>query len=283
MNLIPTRWYTVFFMPGALSITLMATGLFLMWRWSRRPAASRGSLRRPSLPAVAGLALLYVSSTPLMATWLARTLERQVPFLPAEEAPKADAIVVLGGGQQGHATDHGRSHLFMHHAGDRLETGLRAFHAGKAPLLVLGGGSIPLPDRPLVGDFLRRVAVERGVPDAAIVSCGPANYTTDEMAQLAEAMRARGVRSVLLCTSALHMPRARRIVEALGFRVTCLPCDFETLGAAERLHPLLLVPRGLALAQTENCLKEWLGLLSLKLGATGPDSSPRLRPAAPAP
>jgi hypothetical protein len=29
----------------------------------------------------------------------------------------------------------------------------------------------------------------------------------------------------------------------------------------------LLMPRGLALSQTETCLKEWIGLAALRLGA----------------
>jgi uncharacterized SAM-binding protein YcdF (DUF218 family) len=259
VNLIPTRWYTVLFMPSSVSLLLMAVGLVLLWRCLRgTPSAGRGARLGLSL-VTAGFTLLYLASTPLVAAWLSRSLERQTPYLDPEKAPQADAIVVLGGGQQGYVAEDGSIRLFTHHAGDRFETGLRAFELGKAPLLVLGGGSLPVPGDPLVGDLLRRMARQRGVPDDRIISCGRALYTTDEIAQLADSMRARGVKHVLLCTSASHMPRARMIMERLGFQVTPLPADFDTRGSAERFTLMMLVPRGGALAQTENGLKEWIG------------------------
>lgn len=261
MNLIPTRWYTVLFMPSSVSLLLMAIGLVLLWRQMRRtPAASRTPRLGPTM-VTAGFTLLYLASTPLVAAWLSRSLERQTPYLDPERAPKADAIVVLGGGQQGYEAEDGSIRLFSHHASDRFETGLQAFELGKAPLLVLGGGSLPVPGNPLVGDLLRHIAQRRGVPNDRIIACGPAMYTTDESAQLAKSMRARGVEHVLLCTSANHMPRARLLMERLGFLVTPLPCDFETRGAAERFSLMMLAPRGIALAQTENGVKEWIGLL----------------------
>jgi uncharacterized SAM-binding protein YcdF (DUF218 family) len=77
---------------------------------------------------------------------------------------------------------------------------------------------------------------------------------------LATSLRQRGVKHVLLCTSAIHMPRARLLMERLGFQVTPIPGDFDTRGAVERFSPLLLIPRGGAMAQTENGLKEWVGM-----------------------
>ncbi len=265
VNLIPTRWYTMLVMPSTLSMVLMAAGLFLLLRQLRKPQVDRAGTRRAASLALVGLALLYTSSTPLVATLLARSLEVQTEVLLPEEAPQADAIVVLGGGQQGHLTESGKAWPFTHHAGDRLETGLRAFQLGRAPLLVLGGGTLDLPGQPLVGDYLRSQAEARGVPADRIVTVGAARYTTDESMQMAQLMHDRGVKRVLLCTSASHMPRARLIMERLGFGVTPMPCDFDTRGAAERFSPLLLVPRGGALSLTENCLKEWLGLGAVRL------------------
>ncbi len=261
MNLIPTRWYIMFFMPSGVSVALIALGLFLAWRQLRRQPFETGRCRKALAIAASGLAILYFASTPWVAALLARSLERQTPFLRPEDAPLADAIMVLGGGQQGHVSEAGETHLFTKAAGDRFEIAVRAFKAGRAPILALGGGEFGLPDRPLVSDYMRRLAIERGVPPEAMLACGQALYTSDETARLAVQLKSLGVLHVLLCTSAIHMPRARLIVERLGFRVTPVPCDFETLGSAERFRWLMLVPRGQALAQTENSVKEWIGLL----------------------
>jgi hypothetical protein len=65
------------------------------------------------------------------------------------------------------------------------------------------------------------------------------------------------------------MMRARITFARLAVEVIALPCDFQTLGAAERFSAAQLIPRGIALSQSETCLKEWLGTLVLLLSGKG--------------
>ncbi|MGA1266482.1 MAG: YdcF family protein [Phycisphaerales bacterium] len=260
MNLLPTRWYTMFFMPSFAGLALLAAGLLgLLW-WSRGVGVPAWRRHAAVAMSVAGMLILYLASTPLVATWLTRSLERLTPHLRVSDAPPCDAIVVLGGGQQAYLADDGSMHVFTHHAGDRMEQGIQAYLAGKAPLLAVGGGAFELPGLPPVSNCMAEQARSRGIPAEAVIEGGPALYTVDESQGVARQLQQRGVRRVLLCTSAVHMPRARLLYERLGLEVVPLPCDFDTRGAGERFSPLLLVPRGLALAQTENALKEWIGL-----------------------
>ena len=263
MNLIPTRWYTMFIMPSSIGIALIAVGVMLLVMRARR-GEHWPRLRWPAAMAGAGLLMLYVASTPLVATALSWSLERMTPYLRPEDAPLADAIVVPGGGQWRYEAPGGAEHLFSRNV-DRLDQGIRAFKAGRAPRLVMGGGGFETPNGSMVGDFLRTEAIARGVPPEAVLACGMALYTTDEGATIAELLKPFGARRVLLCTSATHMPRARLVYERLGFEVIAVPCDFDTRGAAERFSLMMLVPRGLALYQTENCVKEWIGLTLARL------------------
>lgn len=264
MNLVPTRWYTALFMPSTISILLIAIGVWLLWRSMRTGASTR--LARRSLGCiVSGLTLLYLFSTPLVATLLAWSLERQSRSLPVTDLPRCDAIVMLGGGQAVHVHTDGRVEQFGKHAGDRFERAIQLFKAGKAPLLATGGGQIDVPGSPMNGAWLADLAVQRGVPRSAIVEGGPALYTSDECEGISTALKQRGVRTLLLCTSAYHMPRSRLAYEQAGFSVTPVPCDFDTRGMAETFSPAMLLPRGVALAQSECCLKEWLGLTAYRL------------------
>ena len=268
MNLVPTRWYTSLFMPSTISMVLMVVGLWLLWR-SMQPRSHRRMARAGFALAATGLATLYAFSTPLVATLLAWSLERQSSSMPAAALPQADAIVMLGGGQAVHVHADGRLEQFGKHAGDRFEKAIEAFKAGKAPLLATGGGQIDVPGSPMNGAWLADMAMQRGVPRTAIVEGGAALYTSDECEGISTALKQRGVKSILLCTSAYHMPRARLAYERAGFAVTPVPCDFDTRGAAERFSPTLLMPRGIALSQSEHCLKEWMGLIAYRLSPTG--------------
>ena len=217
-------------------------------------------MRPAAAVALCGTLLLYLACTPLVATLLSRSLERMTPYLRPEDAPRADAIVVLGGGQSAHVASDGSVHLQGGRGADRLDVGIRAFKAGKAPLLVMGGGSFGITSGEVVGDYLASEAVNRGIPADAILACGDAKFSTDEGAAVAAMLNPRHAHTLLLCTSATHLPRARLIYQRLGFEVVCIPCDFDTRGGGEGFSPLMLVPRGQALTQTENAVKEWLGL-----------------------
>ena len=255
-------------MPSCLGLVLVAIGAWLVWRSMRAGARAR-SPRAGLLCVGSGGALLYLASTPLVATWLAWSLERQTPFAPMSQVPNAGAIVVLGGGQSAFLNEGGDLHWFMQHAPDRFDRAIEAFRAGKAPVLAVGGGVLAMPGEPRVSDFLRERAIDRGVPADAILACGEVRFTSDEGVEIVRQLRERGVDSILLCTSGYHMPRARMVYESMGMRVVPLPADFLSQGAAERFSPLLLVPRGVALGQTETCLKEWLGIAAGSLLGPG--------------
>ena len=155
MNLVATRWWSMLFMPSCVLMAGIAVGLaWCLWSWRR------GKAPRQAWPAVALAAgsafLLYLASTPLVARWAAWTLEREVPAIAVERLPVADAIVVLGGSMYATQREDGSVHLYAKHAGDRFDTALAAYRAGRAPLMVFGGGgTLGVPLLSLLGYPIR--------------------------------------------------------------------------------------------------------------------------------
>ena len=261
MNLVATRWWSTLLLPSGLLMATLGLGLLLLlvaWRRGRRPSQARFAC----LLAFGSAFLLYLASTPLVATWLARGIESRHPPLDPGSLPTADAIVVLGGGMHASTAPDGAVRLYMRHASDRFEAAMEAWERGRAPLLAFGGGGTGVDGTPSEGEWNRTRAIGRGVPaDRAL--CGPAaRYTSDESEGIAAALRVRGVRRIIVCTTAMHMPRALRNYRNLGFEATALPADFATRGESERFSPLLLIPRGLALSLTDSWAKERLGMLA---------------------
>ena len=258
MNLVATRWWSMLFMPSCVLMVGIVLGVFLMlraWRRGKRP----GEARFACWLTAASVVMLYLASTPLVARWAAWTLEKNYPPIDVKTLPVADAIVVLGGAMYATEGVDGVVHLYAHHAGDRFETGLAAFRAGRAPIMVFGGGSTGIPGTPTEGEWNRSRAVERGVPAAAAIAAGRALYTSDESQLVATLLRERGAKTLIVCTSAMHLPRAAEHYRGLGFTVTPLPADFSMRGVAEAWSWALLVPRGLALSQVDSAIKEWMG------------------------
>jgi uncharacterized SAM-binding protein YcdF (DUF218 family) len=260
MNLVATRWWSMFFMPSSVLIIALALGVFLMlraWRRGKRPSEARFACGLT----VTSLVVLYLASTPLVARWVAESLERQNPPVDAVTMPVADAIVVLGGSMYATVGPDGTTLLYARHASDRFETAMLAFSAGRAPIIAFGGGGTGVPGTPTEGEWNRARAIARGAPADRAIAGPVALYTSDESEGIARVLRERGVKRIILCSSAMHLPRARMNYEKLGFEVTPLPSDFATRGAAEDWSWALLIPRGMALSQVDAGVKEWMGLL----------------------
>jgi uncharacterized SAM-binding protein YcdF (DUF218 family) len=136
--------------------------------------------------------------------------------VPADPG-KADAIVVLGGGAE---WPHGElSSTALH----RTIHGIRLYSEGLAPLLVLSGAqgrTLPSPSA-----RRRALALACDVPDQAIITDERATTTRDEATRVAELLRPRDARSILLVTDPYHMVRARRLFERAGLTVRPAPAN----------------------------------------------------------
>jgi len=117
--------------PLGLSSGLLLLVFFLVW-WGRRRLAAAFLLL--------ALSMLWASSMPVTATWLAASLERQYLPVPVTQSPTADAIVVLGGGVG--AVVPPRLYPDLGGGADRVLHAARLFAAGKAPWVIVSGGSI---------------------------------------------------------------------------------------------------------------------------------------------
>ena len=125
----------------------------------------------------------------------------------------ADAIVVFGSAQYD-----GVPSLDLK---ARLDEALTLFHQGRAPLVAVTGGK-------LAGDVFSEAGVSaayliaRGVPAAQIIS-GGGNDTYENVSSVADPLKARGVKTVLVVTDRFHEDRAMAICSTFGFSPSPAP------------------------------------------------------------
>ena len=153
---------------------------------------------------VAG-ALMLVAASPI---------PRALAYAWALNAPPhgADAIVVLGAGVRW-------PDRLPCVSLQRLEHGVRLYHAGYAPRLILTGGTDP--HHPAVSAeavVMRGAALRLGVNPGDIVIETEATRTYENGLHVARLMHRQAWGSAIIVTDALHMRRAHLVFQRLGIR-----------------------------------------------------------------
>jgi uncharacterized SAM-binding protein YcdF (DUF218 family) len=190
-----------------------------------------------------------------------------------EEIPQAEAIVVLGGGTE--SAQYPRPLVEVNSAGDRVIYAAQLYHQGKAPVILLSGGNItwlggrtttPAQDMAELMEMLN-------VPAEAVWLQSESENTRDDAELSVQMLKERGVRRILLVTSAIHMPRSMALFEHLEIEAIPAPTDYtitqagwDNLFAPDPQAFLVnIMPNASSLSLTTNALKEYLGLLVYRL------------------
>jgi uncharacterized SAM-binding protein YcdF (DUF218 family) len=230
--------------PLGTALALALVGLLL-----QRPARRSGTVLL-----VFALAWLWLWSTPAVSEALQEQVESRYPALAAESLPKADAIVLLGGAMAPPA----RGHIYpdLGSAADRIWHAARVFRAGKAPLLLASGGSDPGVTDLSEAASMAGLLTEFGVPRASILLEDKSRTTGENARFSAPLLQSRGVKRILLVTSALHMPRAVAEFERAGFQVIPAATDHAQ---AQYTGVQLWLPDTDALDNSARTMKEVVG------------------------
>jgi uncharacterized SAM-binding protein YcdF (DUF218 family) len=198
--------------------------------------------RGPAILAGLGVILMTAVGSTSLAGRMLGSLERPYAGVKIEDLPKADAIVMLGGGSTPSRYEACGVHLTP--AGDRLVMAHEVHRLGKAPVLLLGGNVSKLDGvRKFESEIVRDLIKTWGIPDEAIIPLGENQDTHDEALKTAALAKEHGWHRVLLVTSACHMRRASGVFRAQGLEVIPVPCNFLTTVATAPPPPGLSVPR----------------------------------------
>jgi uncharacterized SAM-binding protein YcdF (DUF218 family) len=254
MSILLDKIVPVFAYPAGFAVlSVLACLLFLAWGW-----------RRTGLTLlVCGTLYMWLAATPVVAAFLASSLERQYPVVPMQNLPAADVIVVLGGSIN--APTSANPNPDMKESIDRVIHAARLFRAGLAPRIIASGGQLfPHPDRAPEAEYAAQMLGQLGVGEASILQEGSARNTYENGVLTARLMADNSLETALLVTSAWHMPRAAAVFRRAGVRFT--PVATDTLSSSiDTGFPFGYLPSAEALMQSTLCLKEWIGLAVYRL------------------
>ena len=198
----------------------------------------------------------------MMYRWMGLGLEREWPVVMAKDAPKADAIVLLGGGMGANTNVY--PYAEMWNGADRVWHAARLYKAGKAPIVIPTGRGEQTSTVPLLRDL--------GVPEGAIVVEGEAR-NTEENARFVEKIlgtkNTKGTKmKVLLVTSAWHMRRSVLMYRKYAPSLEIIPAAADYEATVNTSHPFCfkdIWPDTNALFANSYIFKEYLGYWGYRL------------------
>ena len=254
----------------AVTLLVYPLGLFFLGLFAAFYFRKRGWQRLSSTSKWAAFLFLLLASNPLFSIWLAGKLERIHPQAPISSLQKHDAIVVLGGGLAIPQAPALTTQLVS--GSDRYWHAAQIFKAGKADYLLIAGGNVfdSYDDQ---GDILpgeayyaAQLLMQWGVSKSAIRFDDLSRTTAQNRDNISSLLLDVNAKSVILVTSALHMPRAKLEFKELGLQITPMSADV-LIRETDRPLILSLLPSASALALTTKAMHEYYGLVAIWLSS----------------
>ena len=255
-------------------------------------------LRAASCMLAVSFVWFWFWSMPIVGGWLCIALEENFPVILAEDVPKADAIVLLGGGIGG-STNYPYADLGP--AADRAWHAARLWKTGKAPIIIPSNVGAELADIKLLMDlgvprasvvletravnteenvkFVREILAEKVKREGGIFNayppaegCPQSGCTSRGETQSRGVRRdfseggvvggCVGARRVLLVTSACHMKRSLYLFKKYAPEIECIPAatDYQALPWKDEPFKLRsLLPSIGAFAHSNDFIHEYIG------------------------
>lgn len=232
-----------FVLPPGVNLFALVFGMLFMRRSPR--------LRR--IVVAGAIGTLWLWSTPFVAGWQGRSLERHAP-LDLSSIGDAQAIIVLSGGRYTDAPEYDGADTIADDTLERVRYGAKLARDLRLPVAVTGGSVIEYENAAL-GSMMAQVLREEFQTPVRWVEERSRNT-----AQNASELRALlPVQHIILVTHAIHMPRAISAFERVGFTVTAAPMGFR---ASKKISYSVLdwLPSMSALVTSRSVLHEWIGM-----------------------
>jgi uncharacterized SAM-binding protein YcdF (DUF218 family) len=241
--------------PLGFALLLIAAGVVLLF--CRRHALGR------ILVLFALVELYFFSSDPL-SPLLVRSLERM--YNPSASFPAASAVVLLCGGEVPGLPP--RMYDEVNEAGDRIFYAARLIKQGAAPRLIITGGNVPFM-REIGGSLAQvncRLLTGPFAVDPSVILLEQKSRNTYENAVFTKNIldSLKLPPTIILVTSAMHMPRSAALFKKIGCTVYAAPTDYRA-DVPFCLYPVFMFPNAAALDNSTCALHEIYGIIAYKL------------------
>lgn len=253
----------MFFFSKLATFVLLPPGLFFLAFLLASLLLFSGKRRAGTIVVCVSLLLFYSLSTPVFSDLLIRPLEDRYPPYGITSTGAGDLkdalVVVLDAGNVDRSPEEALRSSLGDESLKRLVYGLRIAKTLSLPLVFTGGRPYPKEGVEIESAAPRRFIAESGFAGQGYFD--DESRTTRESAK--NVARLYHPASVILVTSAYHMPRSVASFEKAGLKVLAAPTDYKAARSPTTF--LDFFPSPGAFGASYRALHEYLGLLGYAL------------------
>lgn len=206
-------------------------------------------------------------SLPFTSMALLNSLQdRHRTFKPSANSEPADAVIALGGGIR--PLSDSELNRELGEAGDRLAVAIAIVKSRYAKHLVISGGFPASQTSKTDTDeasLAKSIAIRSGLKEEQIITNQNGYNTNAEARFIATLTADKKWKSLIISTSAYHMPRSLKKISFLSdSSLIAAPSDFRKVRTAKLFNNSqlnLFVPTLSALNESTRSIKEYLGIL----------------------
>lgn len=236
----------------AAPLTWVFVALLFAVPWPRRKVPS---VKRTRIAVGSALLVLLLFSNVWVSKRLFYALEVGAKNTQKQDVTY-DAVILLGGMYDGWNAGPMPEGLALNDNVERVLVAFDLLRRGKAKNVLITAGPND-GENPTEAEVMRDLLVRWGIESSRIVVEGASANTRENALFSKPLIEERGYSSLLLVTSAFHMPRAEACFRAVGIEVDTLPVDYRETHTAS--IPTNVLPRAGNLDLSTRALREWLG------------------------
>ena len=227
-------------------------GLLIAWI-TKRPRLARYSFRGSVI------CLLVFSNTVIFCEFV-RMWEPEGTKI--EDVGHYDCAVVLGGMAE---WDNSHDRLSIRRGGDRIWQAINLYHLGKVDKILISGqnGFIGSDELDEANQF-KEILLQNGIPDEDVLVEDKSKNTHENAVETKKVIDVHPeIQTILLVTSALHMPRSQACFEKEGFEnFDCFTTDHFTGETRGYNIGQIILPNVSNFVSWQSLIHEWIGYVS---------------------
>jgi uncharacterized SAM-binding protein YcdF (DUF218 family) len=207
--------------------------------------------------------MLYLCSNSFVVDEIARAWEPETPDYYMMDT-KYDVAIVLGGIGR---IDERQNRFDFQYSADRLFQTLELYHKGRVKQILFSGGSgsIRFPEHK-EGVYVKKYLNSIKIPDSSLIMETNSKNTYENAIfskKILDSLHFNG--SILLVTSAYHIPRSMAVFKKAGFTNLTPYCTNRISGPRRFDWDHCLIPNADALFTLQYFIHEWIGYAAYKV------------------